>query len=141
VQEKKPDTEQDIHGRQPTIYEVIGGAPTIRKLVDSFYARVADHPDLMPIFPDDLTETANKQYLFLTQYFGGPPLYTDTYGHPMLRARHMPFPITPTRARAWLSCMRDTLQELDLKEEVREVMFQRLTYTAQHMVNTEESEK
>lgn len=63
---------------QPTLYEYIGGAPTVRKLVDSFYAKVAVHPDLKPIFPDDLTETANKQYQFLTQFFGGPPYTVRT---------------------------------------------------------------
>ena len=67
-------------------YELLGGEHTISKLVDAFYARVAQHPDLAPIFPDDLTETARKQKQFLTQYLGGPPLYTEEHGHPMMRA-------------------------------------------------------
>ncbi|MDA6141515.1 globin, partial [Escherichia coli] len=75
-------------------YELLGGEHTISKLVDAFYNRVASHPDLAPIFPIDLTETTRKQKQFLTQYLGGPALYTEEHGHPMLRARHLPFEIT-----------------------------------------------
>ncbi|MET1138987.1 thiol management oxidoreductase, partial [Bacillus subtilis] len=78
-------------------YEAIG-EELLSQLVDTFYERVKRHPLLYPIFPDDLTETARKQKQFLTQYLGGPPLYTEEHGHPMLRARHLPFPITPERA-------------------------------------------
>lgn len=127
-----------VHNNQQSIYEMIGGAETIRKLVDSFYSKVAQHPKLKPIFPDDLTETANKQYLFLTQFFGGPTLYSVKYGHPMLRARHMPFEITPTRAKAWLGCMKETLDELEMDSFVRDFLMERFKQTAFHMVNTAE---
>jgi hemoglobin len=120
------------------LYERFGGEETLRSLVQSFYAKVAKHPELAPIFPDDLTLTAEKQYKFLSQFFGGPSLYSDEYGHPMLRARHMPFQITPTRAEAWLSCMRDTLNELEIDEEVKQDMLSRFTFTAHHMINTPE---
>jgi hemoglobin len=118
------------------LYERLGGEDTLQLLVQSFYAKVAKHPELAPIFPDDLTLTAEKQHQFLTQFFGGPPLYTQEHGHPMLRARHMPFPITPKRAEAWLSCMNETLNELDINEEVKQEMLSRLTFTAHHMINT-----
>lgn len=88
-----------------TIYEAIGGQEAVERLVEAFYARVGKHPALTPIFPDDLTETARKQKQFLTQFFGGPPLYTSEHGHPRLRARHIPFEITPSRRNAWLECM------------------------------------
>ncbi len=116
-------------------YEDIGGAKTIRQLVEAFYPRVVEDPDLSPIFPEDINPVKEKQYLFLTQFFGGPPLYSDTHGHPMLRARHMPFPITPRRAQAWLRCMSEAMDEIGLEGPVREYMFQRLTMTAYHMVN------
>ncbi|MBP1933754.1 globin [Ammoniphilus resinae] len=117
------------------IYEKIGGEETISKLVNAFYGNVAKHPDLIPIFPDDLTEVANRQFKFLTQFFGGPLLYSMEYGHPMLRARHIPFPITPKRAEAWLSCMHDAMDKIGLEGPIREHMFQRLTQVAYHMVN------
>lgn len=124
-----------------TTYELIGGAPTLSRLVDVFYDLVKQHPDLSPIFPDDLTLTKEKQYKFLTQFLGGPTLYNDEYGHPMLRARHMPFPINQTRAGAWLSCMSEAMDTVGIEVKVRDAIFERLTLTAYHMVNQWEPKK
>ncbi|GAA0380472.1 globin [Bacillus horti] len=121
-----------------TLYIRMGGEATLQKLVTLFYDKVAKHPDLAPIFPDDLTLTAEKQYKFLSQFFGGPPLYSQEYGHPMLRARHLPFEITPTRAKAWLACMHETLDQMELDKQVKDEMLSRFTTTAYHMMNTPE---
>jgi|SRR5699024_5495466 len=121
-----------------SIYKAIGGADAIDRIVSAFYKRVAKHPDLIPIFPTDLTETAYKQRLFLTQFFGGPPLYNEEFGHPMMRRRHLPFPITPTRRNAWLSCMQEALNEADIEEPYYSAIFEKLTLTANHMMNTPE---
>lgn len=126
-------TEQNI-----TPYEAIG-EETLSHLVDSFYGKVKKHPLLSPIFPDDLTETARKQKQFLTQYLGGPQIYTEEHGHPMLRARHLPFEITPTRANAWISCMKEAMKEVELEGELRDFLLHRLQLTAHHMVNTAEN--
>ena len=99
--------------KMPTPFDTIG-EETLNHLIDAFYRRVGKHPDLAPIFPDDLTETARKQKQFMTQFLGGPPLYTEEHGHPMLRARHMPFEITQTRAKAWLQCMEEAMDEVGL---------------------------
>ncbi|GGN65308.1 globin domain-containing protein [Oceanobacillus indicireducens] len=127
---------QDIRHR--SIYDAIGGYSEIEKIVDSFYARVAKHPLLIPIFPEDLTETARKQKLFLTQFFGGPRLYEAERGHPMMRRRHLPFPITPSRRDAWLDCMKEALEEAGIDEPYRTIIFEKLTMTANHMMNTPE---
>ncbi len=119
-------------------YELLGGAETVARLVDTFYGLVKKHPDLSPLFPDDLTEVRNKQYLFLTQFLGGPPLYSERFGHPMLRARHARFPITPKRAKAWLACMNEAMDQIGLHGDVRQAVFERLTLTAHHMVNQRE---
>ncbi|MBD7907342.1 globin domain-containing protein [Sporosarcina gallistercoris] len=124
--------------RKPLIpYEEIGEA-RLSELIDRFYAKVAKHPDLIPIFPPDLTETARKQKQFQTQYLGGPNLYTEEHGHPMMKARHMPFAITPTRAKAWLACMAEAMDEVGLDGPLREIYYQRLVLTANHMVNRNE---
>lgn len=125
---------------EKSIYERMGGEKTLHALVESFYDKVSIDPDLTPIFPDDLTSTREKQLKFLTQFFGGPSLYTQKHGHPMLRARHMPFTITPTRAKAWLSCMHQALSEQDIDNDLKDDMFRRLAFTAQHMVNTTDDE-
>ena len=121
-----------------TIYEAIGGAKTIRLLVEAFYPKVQAHPNLGPLFPEDIDPVMEKQYLFLTQFFGGPPLYSETVGPPMMRARHMPFPITRARAEEWLGCMEAALQEIGLPEPARKLMLERLSIPAYHFINTEE---
>lgn len=120
-----------------TPYDIIG-EEKLSDLVNAFYRRVGKHPDLIPIFPEDLTEVARKQKQFLTQYLGGPRLYTEEHGHPMMRARHLPHEITPTRMKAWLSCMSKAMDEVELTGPVRDEFFARLTLTARHMVNTAE---
>ena len=57
-----------------SLYDRIG-PDALAALVRAFYARVAQDPLLTPIFPDDLTLTAEKQLAFLTGFLGGPPLY------------------------------------------------------------------
>lgn len=118
-----------------TLYDQIGGAKTIRAIVETFYPKVQAHPLLAPLFPEDLRPVMERQYWFLTQYFGGPPLYTEKRGHPMLRARHLPFPITQERAQAWLQCMNEALDEVGIQGLVREQIWSRLVLTAHHMIN------
>jgi hemoglobin len=100
---------------------------------------VVKHPDLAPLFAgSDIHEVMRKQKMFLTQFLGGPALYSNEFGHPMLRYRHMPFEITPRRAEAWLSCMSEAMDEAGLEGPVREFIFHRLTQVAHHMVNAAE---
>lgn len=120
-----------------TLYEQIGGAKTIRAIVETFYPKVQADPLLAPLFPEDLEPVMERQYLFLTQYLGGPPLYTEKRGHPMLRARHLPFPITEERAKAWLRCMSESLDEVGISGLAREQIWSRLVLTAHHMINQE----
>jgi len=119
-----------------TLYEAIGGASTFRKLVDAFYDRVAQDELLRPLFPPTFDEVKERQYWFLTQLFGGPRLYTERRGHPMLRARHLPFPITVRHAEHWLRCMAQAMEEACVPPAARAVMLERLGGIALHMVNT-----
>lgn len=59
-----------------TIYEAIGGQPAVDRIIDSLYKHIGVNETLLSIFPDDLAESARKQRLFLTQFLGGPNLYT-----------------------------------------------------------------
>lgn len=124
-----------------TLYEEMGGADALARLVHEFYSRVPEDPILSPIFPDDLSETERKQFAFLTQFFGGSPLFSATYGPPRLRARHLPFPITPRRARAWLALMDTAMDEAGIDSAVKVKLMERLTRTAVHMINTEEDDE
>lgn len=125
--------------KNTTPFDAIG-EKTLHRLIETFYGLVGQHPDLSPIFPNDLTETARKQKQFLTQYLGGPALYSEEHGHPMLRARHLPFPVTPKRANAWLSCMRQAMDNVGFEGPIRDEFYSRLFLTAQHMINTPDDE-
>jgi hemoglobin len=123
-----------------TPFDAIGGEKTIRKLVGAFYLRVAKDPLLSPIFPKDLTLTEQKQFMFLTQFLGGETLYSNVYGHPMIRARHMPFQVTPKRAERWLTLMKESMDEIGMEGPARQYMFERLIQVAHHMVNSPDDE-
>jgi hemoglobin len=125
--------------RNISLYEAIGGAESLRRIVESFYPKVQAHELLGPLFPENILPVMEKQIMFLTQFFGGPMLFSDEYGHPMMRARHMPFPITPKHAEAWLDCMRRALQEVSgLDEQLQSYIIERLSGPAHHFVNTPE---
>jgi hemoglobin len=123
-----------------TLFELMGGAETVRRIVEAFYPKVLKNPLLAPLFPSDIEPVMDKQYMFLSQFFGGPTLYSDVHGHPMMRGRHMPFPITVERADAWLGCMAEAMDEVGLPQELREFLLQRLKGSAYHFVNTPEGE-
>ncbi|WP_068773877.1 globin [Paenibacillus sp. FJAT-26967] len=122
-------------GNELTLYALIGGEPHLRMLVEAFYPRVQEHPLLGPLFPEDIRPVMEKQIQFLTQFFGGPMLYTEEHGHPMMRARHMPFAITPERAEAWLFCMKQAAEEIGMPDDLKEIMLARLQGPAHHFVN------
>ncbi|MFD1952841.1 globin [Paenibacillus thailandensis] len=123
-----------------TLYDAIGGSDTIRRIVEAFYPKVQQHPLLAPLFPDDIRPVMDKQYMFLSQFFGGPSLYSDAYGHPMMRGRHLPFPITKERADAWLDCMYRALIDIGMEDELRELVINRLAGPAYHFINTPNEE-
>ncbi|MGV3488191.1 MAG: globin [Tuberibacillus sp.] len=121
--------------RQYNPFEAIGGFNTIDRLVTAFYKRIDENPDLRSIFPEDMTESARKHKKFLTQFLGGPPLYNEEFGHPMLRARHLRFPIDSKQRDAWLDCMEKAMMDIELDEPWRDIILQHFTKTAHHMQN------
>ncbi|GBF71917.1 hypothetical protein PA598K_00137 [Paenibacillus sp. 598K] len=119
-----------------TLYEAVGGKETIYRLVKAFYPRVYCDPDLSPLFPEGIDEIMQKQYLFLTQFTGGPALYSEQHGSPQMRYRHMAFQVTPRRAAAWLRCMREAMDEIGLTGKTRDILYDRLSQVARIMVNS-----
>ncbi|WHX48353.1 globin [Paenibacillus woosongensis] len=119
-----------------SIYDNLGGEEVIRQIVEAFYPKVKANPLLGPLFPEDINPVMEKQFMFLSQFFGGPSLFSDAYGHPMMRARHLPFPVTRERAEAWLACMTEALEEVGIEEELKDFVIKRLSGPAFHFVNT-----
>jgi hemoglobin len=126
-------------GSAPEIsfYAAIGGEPTFRRLVDAFYAGVADDPLLRPLYPEaDLGPAADRLRMFLIQYWGGPGTYSQQRGHPRLRLRHAPFRVGPAERDAWLRHMRAAVDSLELPPDQHRTLWDYLERAAFFMVNT-----
>lgn len=118
-----------------SIYAQIGGDETFRRLVDDFYARIEADKDLRRMFPTDLEPGKRWQFLFLTQYFGGPTRYAQERGHPRLRMRHAPFAIDPKARDRWLGHMLAAIDAVGIEEPARGAMRAYFERAAAHMVN------
>jgi hemoglobin len=90
-----------------TLFDVVGGEPFFRRLVDEFYDGVAGDEVLVRLYPEapDLSGARDRLRGFLVQYWGGPTTYSDERGHPRLRLRHLPFHIGREERDRWLEHM------------------------------------
>jgi len=120
------------------LYELIGGETGLRSLVERFY----DIMDLAPeaaqirsLHPKSLKQSREKLFMFLSGWSGGPALYVQTYGHPRLRQRHMPFPIGKRERDQWLWCMDKALAESPFDAQLIEYLKGRFTEIANSMQN------
>ena len=97
-----------------TIYELIGGEAGVRRLTRRFYALMDELPDAKAcrdIHPPSLEASEQKFFEYLSGWMGGPPLFTDKYGAPMLRRRHFRAPIGEAERDGWLLCFRQAMAE------------------------------
>ncbi len=120
-----------------SFYDEIGGEPTFRTIVNTFYAGVADDDVLRPLYPEeDLGPATERFTLFLMQYWGGPTTYSENRGHPRLRMRHAPFAVTPLAKDRWLLHFRAGLDAAQLTPEQDAQFWDYVTHAAQFMVNS-----
>jgi hemoglobin len=123
---------------ESTTYAAIGGDGGLRRLVDRFY----DLMDLEPAYqgirrlhPSALDGSRDKLYWFLSGWLGGPNLYVERFGHPRLRARHLPYAIGIAERDAWMACMRQAMHEQQIDESLAERLAQAFFGTADWMRN------
>jgi hemoglobin len=124
--------------RTITLYEALGGEQTIRTLVRRFYELMDSLPEAREcraIHGPSLAGAEEKLYEYLTGWTGGPQLYQDKYGHPMLRRRHLPAPIGPRERDGWLLCFRRALNETVESQQLRDIVFEPIQQLAFHMQN------
>jgi hemoglobin len=121
---------------QETFYERAGGERTFNDLVSHFYALVAVNPILRPMYPDnDLHGAGRRLQLFLEQYWGGPSTYSEERGHPRLRRRHAEFYIDSAARDAWLLCMKDAVNGLEIADDLKAELWNYMELAANSMVN------
>jgi hemoglobin len=121
-----------------TPYDLMGGDAKVRELVDRFYDLMELEPEfqqLRKVHGSSLERAREKLYLFLSGWLGGPPLYTDRYGHPMLRARHLPFAIGEVERDQWMACMTQAMEETDVPQDLRQPLADAFFKTADWMRN------
>ena len=97
------------------MFDTLGGEPGIRMLVDRFYDTMdmdADLSALRALHGPTLDQARDKLFWYLCGYFGGPQLYIERFGHPRLRARHLPYPIGNAERDQWLLCMGRAMHDL-----------------------------
>jgi hemoglobin len=122
----------------PLPFDLIGGADGVRRLVDRFYDLMDTAPEaahIRALHAASLKVSREKLYLFLTGWTGGPQLYVERYGHPALRARHLPFPIASRERDEWLWCMDRALDDQPMPDDLRAYLRQRFHSLADHMIN------
>lgn len=124
-------------GKNPH-FDAIGGEPVITRLVERFYDHMSTLPeaaDIRAMHAADLTSIKDVFRRFLTEWTGGPAIYSATRGHPRLRRRHLPFRIGPAERDAWMACMRLALDEVISDEEIREQLYAAFDRTAGFLRN------
>jgi hemoglobin len=123
------------------LYNQLGGEAGIRKLVESFYRHMStltEAREVRALHPEDLSGSIEKLFLFLSGWSGGPSLYVERFGHPMLRARHLPFQIGKLERDQWLRCMLFAIEEQGIEDPLRQDLMESFLKVADHMRNRQD---
>lgn len=119
-------------------YFLIGGEKGTRALAERFYDIMQTAPEateLLGIHPQPLDSIRHRFFEYLSGWLGGPPLFEQQYGHPRLRARHLPYTVTPKMRDQWMFCMNRALEETVENELLRQGLAQSFEQLASHMIN------
>jgi hemoglobin len=135
-----PDDHHDDDGgaASPTAFERLGGEAAVRQLVDRFYDLMDLEPAyarLRAIHPTTLDGSRDKLFWFLCGWLGGPSHYIERFGHPRLRARHLPFAIGIAERDQWLHCMAQAMDELGIDPHLADRLAAAFFNTADWMRN------
>ncbi|MBA4341950.1 MAG: cyanoglobin [Methylibium sp.] len=128
-----------MSGQPQTAFDWVGGEGAVRTLVDRFYDLMELEPGyakLRAMHPTDMAGSRDKLFWFLCGWLGGPDHYQQRFGHPRLRARHLPFAIGIAERDQWMACMRQAMQECQLDPELRQRLDASFMNTADWMRNT-----
>lgn len=121
------------------LYQLIGGAEKLREMVDRFYDLMqleAEFAGINQMHPQPNDSSRDKLFWFLSGWMGGPDLYIEQFGHPRLRARHLPYAIGIAERDQWLRCMAWAMQDVGIAEALQEHLMSSFYQTADWMRNT-----
>ncbi len=123
----------------PEVHEICDrlGEARLAEVVAAFYRRVPEDDVLGPMYPDgDFAGAETRLCSFLVYRFGGAADYLEQRGHPRLRIRHAPFPVTSQARDRWVQLMEAAVSECEIPREVADVMNQFFTATASFLMNS-----
>ena len=126
----------------PTPFELIGGEDRVRALVDRFYDLMDREPSyaaIRALHPADLADSRDKLFWFLCGWLGGTQHYVERFGHPQLRARHLPFPIGIRERDQWVECMGRAMDGAGVAPDLKARLSASLMQTADWMRNRAEN--
>lgn len=125
----------------PNFYEQVGGESGLRRLVDRFYEVMDTEPRAAGIraMHTNLPRANQKLFEFLSGWMGGPQLFVEKYGHPRLRARHLPFPIGESERDQWIFCMIRAMHDVGIPEPLMVNIGNQLWGVADFMRNQPEA--
>lgn len=121
-----------------TAFELVGGESRVRELVDRFYDLMELEPEfaeLRSLHPNVLDGSRDKLFWFLCGWLGGPDHYVERFGHPKLRARHLPFPIASRERDQWLTCMARAMHDIGIGDPLFDRLLESFCGTADWMRN------
>lgn len=127
-----------------TPYERLGGEAGVRALADTFYDIMETAPEakeLLAIHPKPLSGIRQRFYEYLSGWLGGPPLFEQQYGHPRLRARHLPYPVTPALRDQWMFCMNSAVQRTVSDPRLQKSLLSAFSDLATHMINRQDHQQ
>jgi hemoglobin len=116
------EDDAQAQAQRAAAFEALGGEPQVEALVERFYDLMELDPAytaLRAVHGPDLTQARQKLSWFLCGWLGGPQHYTERFGHPRLRMRHMPYTIGIVERDQWLACMDQAMAEVGMAEAVR----------------------
>ena len=117
------------------VYAAVG-EEGFHRLIAAFYRQVPTDDILGPMYPaDDLAGAEQRLRDFLVGRFGGPSRYIEQRGHPRLRMRHAPFPVSAIARDRWLQLMNLALDQARFPPEAETILREFFDTVSTMMIN------
>ena len=130
--------QQRPYGTGDASFQAAGSYEGIKQLVDDFYRAMDELPQAAAVramYPQDLTDAADKLTRFLCGWMGGPKLYAEKYGAIVIPAFHRQFAIDSAGRDAWLACMKTAVWKQPYAEDFRQYLMEQLYVPAERSRN------
>ncbi len=124
------------YGEDDASYDAVGRAEGLRNLVGLFYDKMESLPiaqKIRAMHPDDLTESRDKLYCFLSGWMGGPRLFVEKYGPIAIPRAHSHLIVEVAERDAWLACMEAALNDLDYPQDFKDYLMKQLVVPAERI--------